>query len=324
MLKYLISFVIVILIGIFTNTVVRYSEKFISTINTWRGKEIKSDSFLKSKRDWEAQLEEFVFLNTFSKLYIWLFIFALCILLMMDDLAKFNAENIIIVIGMGIAISIILSGIALFLHNSNFIGFEKWSMYFSKLYILLVFTMAGLDTYVKTTTSISALITSIGIPVIFSFLVMKSVIDSFKSYLFQAFNFILLILFFNLFFIGYTFGLYYGFNNTSFVDSNGDYIFYQLEELELLNKSDWGLEEVLLITYEGIRPFYSLIEIGTDKGIVGYLPFFEFILGNIYNLTVIAFFISYSVSKLINRQELKDKCGKNLIAKEQENEHQVN
>lgn len=323
-MKYLISIVIVILIGIFTNTVVRYCEKFISTINTWRGKEIKRNSFSKFKPGWEAQLEESIFLNTFSKLYIWLFILALCILLMIEDPAKFNAENIIIVIGMFIVISIILSGIALFLHSSSFTGFDKWTMYFSKIFILIAFALAGLDTYVKTTTSISALITSIGIPVVFSFLIMKSVIDSFKSYLFQAFNFVLLILFFNLFCIGYTFGLYYGFNNTEFVDSNGNYIFYQLGELEILNKNDWGLNEVLLITYEGIRPFYSLIEIGTDKGVLGYLPFFEFVLGNIYNLTVIAFFISYSVSKLINRQELKDKCDKNYIVQGQENEQEVN
>lgn len=322
-MKYLASFVIVILIGMLTNTVVRYSEKFLSTINSLRGNELKANNNSTLQPSWEAELEEAVFLNSISKWYSWLFILALCILLVIDNPAKFNTENNLVTTGLLVVILIVFLGISLFLHKSDFNGFDKWNMYFLKLIVLLIFTIVGLDSYVETTTSISSLVISIGIPIIFSFLIMKSVIDSFKSYLFQAFNFVVLILFFNLFVIGYTFGLYYGFNNGSFVSSSGEYIFYKTEEIELLSKNTWGLEEFLLITYEGIRPFYSFIEINTDNGVIGYIPFFEFILGNIYNLTVIAFFISYSVSKLINRQELKNKCCENFITKEPGNEYEI-
>ncbi|MGE7811263.1 hypothetical protein [Lysinibacillus capsici] len=307
MKEFLVGFMFAILLGILVNTIVRFTQKIILKIKIWKGKEVIEKKLSKPVTDWEVELEELIYLNSVGKSFVWVLVLSLCILEIFDDPERFNTNNVFLKVTMVMVISIIFFSIALFLHHSKFEVIGKWNAYLLKLCTLFIFTLSALDGYARAVTSISALVISISIPIIFSFLIMKSVIDSFKNYLFQAFNFIVLILIVNLFCIGYTFGLYYWVNNNEFIDFDGEYTFFQSEEMTMLENKEWGLKEFLLLTHEGVKPFYSLVEINTDKGVTGYLPFFEFILGSIYNLTVIAFFISYSVSKLINRQEMFDK-----------------
>lgn len=101
-------------------------------------------------------------------------------------------------------------------------------MYFIKIGILFSFTIAILDSDIKTVTSVESLFIGIAIPVLFSFLIMKSVVDSFKNnYIFQVFNFIILILLLNFFYIGFRFGLFYGVNNDQYLNANGEFIFFK-------------------------------------------------------------------------------------------------
>lgn len=303
MKEFLVGLLFAILLGILINTIMRFTQKITLKIKIWRGKEVLNKKLSKPVINWEVELEELIYLNSIGKSFVWLLVLSLCLLEIFDDPVRFNTNNIFLKVTMAMVISIIFLSIALFLHHSKFEVIGKWNAYLLKLCTLFIFTLSALDGYAGGVTSIGALVISISIPIIFSFLIMKSVIDSFKNYLFQAFNFIFLILIVNLFCIGYTFGLYYWVNNSEYIDFDGDYTFYQSEEMTMLENKVWGLQEFLLLTHKGIKPFYTLVEINTSKGVTGYLPFFEFILGSIYNLTVIAFFISYSVSKLINRQE---------------------
>ncbi|MFB2515532.1 hypothetical protein [Lysinibacillus sp. OTC-L20] len=324
MLEFGAFLILIILFGIFFNTVIIVCKRIKVKINRYSGIDEKDIFSYHLIDNWELELEKTLYLNTIGKWYIWLFTLAMCLVTIYDSPSKINSESKLFLLTMGIAVIVILSGIMWFLHNSSFSGFEKIGMYFIKIGILFSFTIAILDSDIKTVTSVESLFIGIAIPVLFSFLIMKSVVDSFKNnYIFQVFNFIILILLLNFFYIGFRFGLFYGVNNDQYLNANGEFIFFQKEDIYQLNSSsNWGLEEILLVTYKGIKPFFSFTEFKTGKDVIDFIPFFEFILGHIYNLTVIAFFVSYSVSKLINNQELNNSSKKVIESKKKEKDKQ--
>ncbi|RAU04565.1 hypothetical protein DEJ56_00060 [Bacillus altitudinis] len=121
---------------------------------------------------------------------------------------------------------------------------------------------------------------------LYSYLFLKSVMDIFKSTFMHLANFIFIYLFF-IFIIGAVFGSFY---------INNDHFEYHYS-------GEYKGDGTLLILYKGLEPFYNYPIIQVDKGNMGYIPMFEFIIGNLFNIIFVGIFISYFVNKLSIKNE---------------------
>ncbi|MDZ5711332.1 hypothetical protein UFB30_03810 [Jeotgalibacillus sp. HH7-29] len=129
------------------------------------------------------------------------------------------------------------------------------------------------------------------ISLVYTFIFMKNVIETFNSFLFYSINFLLIMLI-TMFIVGVNFGTFYFFNNERFG-------FYTSEDIEMVNSGE-TLFALLQLSYKGIGPFYTFpaLNINQSSTLIDYTPLMEFIIGSMFNLVIVGFFISYSVSKI--------------------------
>lgn len=163
-----------------------------------------------------------------------------------------------------------------------------------KIIIILILIFALFQAYLNNfngKTLFSTIIVSVSYMIIF----LKYVIDNIRSLFIQFISFIIIIAI-NIIIISYSFGVYYFFNNEV-------YSFYDEEEMDLVNWSDflWNC----FVMYKGITPFFQYPKICFGEDFLYYVPLIEYFLGYIFNLTVIAIFVSYSVSKYFEKKSAK-------------------
>ncbi|MBH0159154.1 hypothetical protein IHV10_22555 [Fictibacillus sp. 5RED26] len=206
------------------------------------------------------------------------------------------SNNIILKLLALICICILLYGLALYFNHLSKDTFENFSFYILKIFIIMTFSLAFVTNSLEFGGNLLFLGFSILFPLIYSFILMKSVMDHFKSILFQLFNFIF-ILGMVLFFWGLLFGSYYLTNNVVYQ------LFNEREYDQLMNHGDDS--QIIFLVYKGLSPFYAFPASINIEQPLSYVPFIEFIVGYIFNAAFVGFFISYLVSKLIIREQEK-------------------
>jgi hypothetical protein len=190
----------------------------------------------------------------------------------------------------------IFYGIGVYMNYSPKDVFHSYMIYGLKIIIILSYSLGFLVNYLEFGENMLLLYSSLLFPLIYSFILMKNVMDYFTPILFQLFNFIC-ILGMVLFFLGLAFGSYYLHNNEIYQ------LFSPQEVNQIMNKGD--INQVIFMVYKGLSPFYSFPSSINIENPLTYVPFIEFIVGYIFNAAFVGFFISYLVSKLINREQEK-------------------
>lgn len=249
--------------------------------------------------------DEKLYLNSFKKWRIWLYLISATFILLLSfngyaDAANTNKASTIIVL---IAVIIFMVGLGEFLHSLKFEGFVGLLFYISQLLILFIYMLTFIMGYLEDVSNVWVLIIIVIMFIAYSFLFVKNVVDSFKSFLFQFLNFIFILLFSNMIGIGLTFGAFYLENNEVFgLFSENDLSFLNSTHLE--DSFDRQSLNALLIIYKGLDPFFNFpSELAVEHGFMGFIPLIEHIIGSVFNLFIIGFFVSYSVNKLFERKE---------------------
>lgn len=283
--KFFGAIILMILLGILTHTV--------CTLWRDRNKRFK-------KQDFDL-IDEKILLDNRLKWKLWIYLMSFSLFLLFSDILSSGSLRIIELI----IVFVILVAIGDYLHSVKFDGFFGIMFYVLQLLVLLTYVVVFTESYLSSGSNLKVLILTIVILITYSFLFIKNVIDSFSSYVFQFINFIFILLFLNIVGIGLTFGTYY-FSNHEI------YNIFTEKEINLigtnLEKNDMQLQysDLTLIIYRGIEPFYNFPNnIDSSKGVISFIPLLENVIGNMYNLLIIGFFVSYSVSTLFERRKTK-------------------
>lgn len=239
-------------------------------------------------------LGSILIIDTKLKIKILLYIFSAIYIFCLSNV---NIENIYFKIFSLVMIAIFLVGVGEFIHttlyNSSLI--INIGMYIIKYCIFLVYSMSLILVFFEVS-NIKVLLLIIITLLTYSFLFLKNIIDTFESYLFQFINFIVVLIFINLFLIGLAFGMFY-------LEHNIIFNFFNNDEIEKINNSYTG---VLILAIRGIEPFFNFnIDRSFNLDEIGFVPILENVLGNVYLLLIIGFFISYSTGVLIERKSRK-------------------
>lgn len=188
--------------------------------------------------------------------------------------------------------------------------FLKIMFYFMNLMILVIYILQFSLAFLEVNFDVTLLLILTIILIFYSFLFIKGVVDAFKSYLFQFINFIVILLFFNFIVIGFNYGLFY-------LENNDIFGYYKSSEAEKIYQSfsvinealNW--EYILIVIYEGIDPFFNFPKrIPGENGFINFIPLFEHFIGNVFNLLIIGFFVSYSVTRLFESRNNLSKLKK--------------
>lgn len=302
---FLTCLVIVILIGVLFNTIIRFSQHIKDSLP--KVKNAKSNN---AKLLWDRylneRLEEYIYLDRPTKWKLWLYVLSFSLLTLNMD---YNFSiTIQIIIG-----TICILAVGDFIHSANeFVSNDlglKIMFYFMNLLILIIYILQLNLVFLEVDFNVTILLIITIISIFYTFLFIKSVVDMFDSYLFQFINVILILLFFNFIVIGFNYGLFY-------LDNNDVFGYYQIDEAEKItqsfkgnNKLNW--EYVSFVTYEGINPFFNFPHrISGENGFISFIPLIEHFIGNVFNLLIIGFFVSYSVTNLFERRNKLSKLKK--------------
>lgn len=291
---FLAALILVILIGILFNTIIMFLE--LKKFSWWKNKTVELDKY----NEFEEKVESYVYLNTFRKWKFWIYGLSFSILITVNGNSVSNIFGLILIITCLVAIGdFIHSGNRWILEKDLFI---KVLFYFLQLFVLFLYILSFNIVYLDEVNFEVLLILTVLI-IFYSFLFVKNVIDTFTSYFFQFFNFSLILLLFNFVVIGFNYGLFYLSNNDIFQD-------FSLEEAEEINQklSDGPvkLEHILAVTHEGIEPFFNFpSRTAEDTTLISFIPLIEHFIGNVFNLLIIGFFVSYSVTTLFERRTKK-------------------
>ncbi|WP_405141340.1 hypothetical protein MHI48_18180 [Paenibacillus sp. FSL H7-0942] len=230
-------------------------------------------------------------IDKWSKLFIHLFIlvFSFTMILVSMD---FTPNNIVEKQFIGILVIVVFIGIGIFIERR--IGrFYNQGFYFLKVLIVLNYPLVTFQSYLDNINIIGLFVTVI-ITIGYTSALIKNSIEIFNSLLFQYFNFIVVLILLNLLIIGLCFGLYY-------LNYNEVFQFYSEYEVKKIN--DGGLKYISYVIYVGISPFFSFPgQINLNHEIIHFVPLIEYLLGYLFNLSIVAFFISYSISKYFERR----------------------
>ncbi len=242
---------------------------------------------------------DLLYVNSRAKLLgsFFILMFSGAILLSKNNYTTSNSFERTVII---IMIVYIFIGIGLYIHKSFEDLLNDSLFYFLKLSIVIMYPLVTFQLLLNEIDNLTILFLAITLSIGYSFALIKNVIDSFKSLLFQFINFICILLILNLSFIGLTFGMFY-------INTNNFFSFYTEDQLNIINNG--GLGYISFVIYKGLSPFFSFpgdIKISND--FIVYVPFIEHLFGYLFNLTIIGFFISYSVSKYFERRSNKKNC----------------
>ncbi|GIN93788.1 hypothetical protein J22TS1_48390 [Siminovitchia terrae] len=252
-------------------------------------------------KDLDKNLAKYLILDSQVKWKIWTYIFAFCYLSIMLEL-NIQVNNELFTIFSYTMLIILLIGIGDFIHSVRIEGFSKILFYLMKWCIFMIYPFVLLDVFLKDLSRIDILLITVGVLLGYSFLFVKYIIDSFKYYIFQFVNFVVILIFFNLFIIGLTFGAFY-------LENNNIYKFFTEEEVNKLyesaaeNEGGFDYQDIIIIVIKGIEPFFNFPS-EMDYGNMYFIPIMEHLIGNIYLLLIIGFFVSYSVGLLIERKKI--------------------
>lgn len=154
--------------------------------------------------------------------------------------------------------------------------------------------------YFKYNSNIIVLVLSVVLILIYSATLLKSVIDEVNS-LWLHLIALLWIYVFAIACIGLIFGMFYITNNTLFVtlDSTGkNLLIFGVFRFIEFNKESVTTQELVSIWQIGLYHFYQFTNISiTSLDYRVCVPFIEYIIGTIFNIGIIGFFMSYTSSK---------------------------
>lgn len=192
--------------------------------------------------------------------------------------------------GLIIASIIVLVGIAKFL-NFRFGtgGIDNLYYYLIKMLIFLTYSTMFLLGYLMLPNNLVLFIASILITLLYSISFLSSIIDGFQSVLFYVLN-LLFIYVYDIFIFSFQFGYFY-------LIKNNVYGFYN--STDILN--DATIANFLAIAQGGLSYLFSLTDINNPISVLNYIPLFEYILGLVFNILIIGVFISYTASKIYEK-----------------------
>lgn len=272
--------------------------KFIE--KTQGNNKLNSRKVIKSiRRLFNEVLDEILILNSKFKWRLWIYSVAVCYILIITTLNIQQKHGVFTIVSY-IIIAIFLIGVGEFIHYSKSDFFNNMLLYLVKWSIFIAYPTMLLTLFLENLSRLDIFILVIILLIGYSFLFVKSVIDSFNNYFFQFVNFVIILIFFNLFVIGFTFGAFY-------LENNHIYNYFTNDEFNILyeaneNKEAFNYKVALVIAIKGIEPFFNFpSNSSTFNGEMYFIPILEHLLGNIYLLLIIGFFISYSVGRFIER-----------------------
>lgn len=296
---FLASLVIVILIGVLFNTIIRFSLHIKDSLSKVQNAKYSNKNKLFWDRYLNVKLEEDIYLDNPTKWKIWLYILSFSLLALNKNFSFSITIQIIIGIICILAVGDFIHSVNKFVNNDLFSKIMFTSM---NLLILMMYILTFNIVFLELNFNVNILIIITIILIFYTFVFIKGIVDTFESYFVQFISFILILLFFNFITIGFNFGLFY-LNNNEFFG------YYESEEAEKIYQSfseenqplNWGY--VLLVIYEGIGPFFNFPDrIPGENGFISFIPLIEHFIGNIFNLLIVGFFVSYSVTNLFERR----------------------
>jgi len=253
--------------------------KFFRGVN-WRGIKFKGNlKWVDLKKLIKSAVIKSLFINSKGKWTVW---FAFFLFFLLLSVQFFNIKELYFYVG--ILFLLLIAFMFAYKHDNkdvNIVG------YIFKVFILLLYPLTLLLEFLDNLSNIKLMITIIFFTTVYTFVFLKNVMDIFRSTFVHLTNFIFVYLFF-ITVVGVAFGAFYYNNNNIF---------------GFFNSMEYKSDESLLIIYKGLEFFYNYPTIIIKKGIFGYIPLFEFILGNLFNIIFVGIFISYFVNKLSTKNE---------------------
>ncbi|WP_055667905.1 hypothetical protein [Desnuesiella massiliensis] len=222
-----------------------------------------------------------------TKLEYIIYFFAISVLRVLPD--KYNSIFCLRIIALFFLI-------LFFIGVGRFISFRdkklslssKLILYLGKLSIFFLYSTVFLQAFLQKLDNNFLFMLSILISIVYSVCFLKYIIDEFNNFIFLMFN-LFFVYIFNLIITGFTFGIFYAMNESS----------YHLFENIVIN--DFNLRNFILIVNKGLKYFYTYSDIlNLDSLFKSCVPFIEYIFGTSYTLTILGFFISYTVSKVFS------------------------
>lgn len=188
-----------------------------------------------------------------------------------------------------ICLTIVFIGIGKFLSLFNYDNFI-YNIYFYalKLFIFVIYSVALLTGFLEKIDNQQLLIVSVIISLGYSICFLKGVIDGFYSLIFYIINLVFVYVY-DLIIIGFSFGLYY-------LNKNDIFKFYNQSDLY----NNLTLQTLVSIIQKGLIYFFSFPTALDINSLDAAIPFLEYIMGTIFNLLIVSFFISYTASKSFN------------------------
>ncbi len=237
---------------------------------------------------------DFLIINKWSKLFNHLFflVFSFTIILVTID---FYPKNSIEKQFLVILATIIFIAIGIYIGRPIGKYYNK-GLYLLKVLIVLIYQLASFSALINNFSTIGLIFTVL-VSIGYTSALVKNNIDIFSSLVFQYINLILVLILLNLFVIGLSFGLYY-------LNFNDVFKFYDEDEFQTINNG--GLKYIYYVIYVGIVPFFSFPSINLTQEIRHFVPLLEFLLGYLFNLSIVAFFLSYSISKYFERRSYSE------------------
>lgn len=238
-----------------------------------------------------SKIIDLIYLDSPNKWVIVLSGTSFLVIELLSDLPKDISNNWMLKAISYICIAMLFYGVGYYIHYPAGVD-----LYISKLLIILIYILTFLQSFLENLHSVQHLLIIIFISIAYTFAFIKNVIDSFNSFIFQFLNFIVVLLFLNFIIIGLTFGFFY-------INNYETYSYFSQTDYENIMMND-KLTNLYYVIYIGMVPFFNFpSDLDQSNNILSYIPLFEHLIGYIFNLLIIGFFVSYSVSKLIERKK---------------------
>lgn len=274
-------------------------ERFVKIlkINLRKFRKNRKKALTTSKKISSSLLLEWIFyIGSFTKFKVYIFFFSLSSFVLITKI-NLPAESVAVTLITGFLVVIILIGISEFISYSYQDFQIDCLSYFIKFCIVIIYVTSLLNGYLSNLNNFPLLIVTIMISIVYTFSFLKNIIDSFRSFTFHFLNFIMLLIVMNFLVIGVAFGFYY-------LNKYDNYNYFTLEQYQSIYYSQ-DLRSLYHVIYKGLTPFFNFPdEIIQSDDLYQYIPFLQFILGYIFNLSFVGFFISYSAGKLLARASL--------------------
>lgn len=296
---YLLILVVLVISILFTALVIIEKKyKQLKAILSSIKKKGNKKSLNLNRRSVKRHALNIIYINSRKKWFIVISLLSLLVILILEKNSIQPPNDWIIKITLYLFTINVLYAIGAFIHYSLEGVMSSLGFYIMKLLILIIYIISFFIAFLSDLNDVRMLLIIIVVSLGYSFAFIKYVIDSFPSYLFQFVNFILILLLVNFIVIGTTFGFFY-------LNNYENYQYFNETDFQTIMQSD-DMRNIYYVAYKGTFPFFNFPnELERSKDILTYIPFFEHVIGYVFNLLIVGFFVSYSVSKLVERKSLK-------------------